>query len=59
MHVAERDILHDMVKIVKKKVQYASCLQNCSSYSNELLVSDGILFSCYSLILVLKRRYWC
>lgn len=26
MHVAERDILHEMVKIVKKKVQYASCL---------------------------------
>jgi hypothetical protein len=26
MHVAERDILHEMVKIVKKKVQCASCL---------------------------------
>ena len=58
MHVAERDILHEMVKMVKKKVQYVSCLQN-STYSNELLAYDGVLFSCYSLILVLKRRYWC
>ena len=54
MHVIERERLHEMVKIVKKNVQYASCLQNCSSYFNELLVSDGVLSSCYSLVFMLQ-----
>jgi hypothetical protein len=51
MHVTERERLHEMVKIVKKNVQYASCLQNYSSYFNELMVSDGVLSSCYKMCL--------
>ena len=61
MHVAEKDLLHEMVKIVRKKV----CLMiECSVayFAGDILSLNTVnmfyAFPLFSLIFMSKRRYW-
>lgn len=55
MLVAERDILHEMVKIVKKRVCVYSLNLNLLIVNSKSLMPSLLNF--FSMIIMLKRRF--